>query len=58
MPIAPGDEDPDDLHYSDGRQKIRKIVIRCTSEAVFEALRTRLRGARGEANGGNSGEGP
>jgi hypothetical protein len=45
----------DVLHYREGRQKTRKIVIRCVSEAVFEALRTRLRGARSEANGGKEG---
>jgi hypothetical protein len=38
----------DVLHYREGRQKTRKIVIRCASQAVFEALRSRTMGRGGE----------
>jgi hypothetical protein len=32
------------IHYKEGRQKTRKIVLRCISAGVFEALRARLAG--------------
>jgi hypothetical protein len=35
-------------HYREGRQKTRKIVIRCASQVVFDALRARTMGRGGE----------
>jgi len=32
--------------YKEGRQKTRKIVLRCASEKMFDALKARLKGER------------
>ena len=35
-------------HYKEGRQKTRKIVLRCASEKMLEQLRVRPKGGSGE----------
>jgi len=34
--------------YKQGRQKTRKLVLRCSSRTIFEALRARLKGERSD----------